>query len=103
MDLAGECEWDESKAAANLGKHGIDFTDAALVLDDDFVLIIRDLYCEEEDRFVALGCDPTGRLLVVIYTWRGSRVRLISARKATSREMRQYEQRREQRRRSHER
>lgn len=98
MGLPGECEWDESKAAANLRKHGIDFADAALVLDDECVLIIRDLYSEEENRFVALGCDPTGRLLVVIYTWRGSRVRLSSARKATSRERRQYEERREKRR-----
>lgn len=71
-NLYVEYEWDEEKAAANLRKHGIDFADAALVLEDEFVLTMGDLYTEDEVRFVALGCDPQGRLLVVVYTWRRS-------------------------------
>jgi uncharacterized DUF497 family protein len=65
-----EYEWDEEKAAANLRKHGVDFADAALVLEDQLAFTMRDLYSEEE-RFVTMGRDPYGRLLVVIYTWRG--------------------------------
>ena len=83
-------EWAEEKAAANLRKHGVDFADAALVLEDELALTLRDLHTEEE-RFVTLGKDPSGRLLVVAYTWRGERIRLISAREMTSKERRQYE------------
>ena len=86
-----EYEWDEEKAAANLRKHRVDFADAALVLEDDLASTMRDLYSEREERFVTLGRDPNGRLLVVVYTWRGERARLISAREATSKERREYE------------
>lgn len=86
-----EYEWDPTKAAANLRKHGIDFADAALVLEDELALTTRDLYSKDEERFVTLGHDPQGRLLVVVYTWRGDRIRLISARQATSRERRDFE------------
>jgi uncharacterized DUF497 family protein len=86
-----ELEWDEAKAAANLRKHGIDFADAALVLEDELALTRRDLYTEHEHRFVTLGLDPTGRPLVVVYTWRGERIRLISACMATGKERREYE------------
>lgn len=88
--LLVEYEWDEEKAAANLRKHGLDFADAALVLEDELALTMRDLHSEEE-RFVALGRDPNGRLLAVVYTWRGERIRLISARETTSKERRHYE------------
>jgi uncharacterized DUF497 family protein len=74
-----EYEWDEEKAAANLRKHGVDFADAALVLEDELALTMRDLYSENEARFVSIGRDPYGRLLTVVYTWRGERIRLISA------------------------
>jgi len=83
-------EWDRGKAAANLRKHGIDFADAATVLDDDQGITVRDDLTAEEDRYVTLGLDSLGRLLVVVYTWRGNRVRLISARQATAQERRQY-------------
>ncbi|HEV8581033.1 MAG TPA: BrnT family toxin [Thermoanaerobaculia bacterium] len=86
-----EYEWDEEKAAANLRKYGVDFTDAALVLEDEHALTLSDLYSESEERFVTTGRDPQGRLLVVIYTWREERIRLISAREATRRERRDYE------------
>jgi len=86
-----ELEWDEEKAASNLRKHGVDFAEAALVLEDELALTIRDLHSQREERFVTTGCDPQGRLLVVVYTWRGEGIRLISARHATSQERRQYE------------
>jgi uncharacterized protein len=61
-----------------------------LVLEDEFAFTMRDLY-PEEVRFVTLGCDSNGRFLVVVYTWRGERIRVISAREATSKERRNYE------------
>lgn len=82
-------EWDRDKASLNLRKHGIDFADAATVLHDERALTQRD-YHSDEERFVTLGLDAIGRLLVVVYTWRGDDVRLISARKATPRERRDY-------------
>lgn len=85
-----EFEWDARKAALNLRKHGIDFADAAMVLYDELAVTVADEERDEE-RFVTIGMDAFGRLLVVVYTWLGERVRLISARKATLRERRQYE------------
>ncbi len=85
-----ELEWDHQKAAANLRKHGVDFADAATVLHDEQALTFRDDHAAER-RFVSLGMDALGRLLVVVVTWRGDVARLISARKATRRERAQYE------------
>ena len=86
-------EWDPRKARANLTKHGVDFADAALVLEDPLGLTRSDPDAGDEERFVTLGLDPVGRLLVVVWTPRGKRVRLISARRATAAERRQYEER----------
>ena len=83
-------EWDSRKAAANLKKHGVDFADAATVLYDELALTISDDESDEE-RFATVGMDALGRVLLVVYTWRGERPRLISARKATSRDRHQYE------------
>jgi len=69
------------------------FADAAAVFEDDFALTKRDDSSDEEERWVTLGTDSAGRLLVVVYTWRGDMVRMISARTATAREKRQYEER----------
>lgn len=82
-------QWDPKKAAANLHKHGVDFADAATVFSDERALTLRDERSEEE-RYITLGLDALGRVLVVVYTWRGDALRLISARKATPRERRQY-------------
>jgi len=90
---AVEFEWDERKAAASLSKHGVDFADAALALEDDLALTIRDLVGRGEERWITMGEDPYQRLLVVVYTWRGEHIRLISARKATGAEQRRYETR----------
>jgi uncharacterized DUF497 family protein len=82
-------EWDYLKAARNLQKHDVDFADAVTALDDAPAISIREETSAEE-RFVTLSTDALGRLLVVVYTWRGDRIRVISARKATPREGRQY-------------
>ena len=84
-------EWDERKSAVNFRKHGIGFADAATVLHDDYAITIPDEGLDEQ-RFVTTGMDALGRVLVVVYTWR--EVRLISARSATPRERRQYEENR---------
>ena len=83
-------EWDPQKAGVNLRKHGINFADAATALQDEFALTIRDSSYESEGRWVTLGLDALGRLLVVIYTWRGDNIRLISARAATAHEQQEY-------------
>jgi uncharacterized protein len=83
-------QWDPEKAAANLRKHGVDFADAETALHDEMAMTMPD-DGPEEQRFVALATDAMGRLLVVVYEWRGDDVRLISARKANRSERRQYE------------
>lgn len=85
-----EFEWDSEKAATNLEKHGVDFTDAALALYDPLALTILDEN-QQEERFITVGMDALGRILVVVYTWRGERIRIISARQAIPGERRQYE------------
>lgn len=82
--------WDEEKAAANLKKHRVDFADAVGVFDDELALRREDPDAEGEERFIALGMDHVGRAVVVVYTYRGEIIRLISARKATKRERGQY-------------
>jgi hypothetical protein len=86
-------EWDRDKAAANQKKHGIDFADAETVLEDEMALTIEERD-ETEERFVTLGTDALGRLLVVVYTWRDEDIRIISARKASRSERNQYESKR---------
>ena len=86
----GVVQWGAEKAAANLRKHGVDFADAETALRDEMAMTVADDDPMEE-RFVTLGMDALGRLLVVVYEWRGDDVRLISARKATRAERRQYE------------
>ncbi len=84
-------EWDDAKAASNRRKHGVDFADAVAVLDDPMALSMTDDDADEE-RFVAIGSDFLGRLLVVVYAHRGDQVRMISARKATAAERNAYEE-----------
>jgi uncharacterized DUF497 family protein len=84
-------EWDDQKRLSNIQKHDIDFADAVSVLDDTAALTHQDLESEEV-RFVTLGFNAIGRLLVVVYTWRGEDViRIISARLATRSERTFYE------------
>ena len=84
-----EFEWDPVKAASNLRRHGVRFAEAVTVLDDPAALTMADDNTLEE-RFVSIGTDSLARILVLIYTVRGSRIRIISARKATRRERSQY-------------
>lgn len=86
-----EYQWDIDKADANLRKHKIDFADAITIFSDDFAITIEDVHPDEE-RFATIGRDALGRILVVIYTWRGESIRLISARKATKGERQMYEE-----------
>lgn len=83
-------QWDKEKAKANLLKHGVSFADAVTVFSDDAALTIED-DDPHEQRFVTIGMDILGRLLVVVYTWQGQHTRVISARKATARERSHYE------------
>ena len=83
------CEWDPKKAASNLRKHGISFADAVIALEDEMALTGGDDRPNEK-RYVTIGADDVGRILVVVYTYRDTRIRIISARKATPRERQQY-------------
>ncbi len=82
-------EWDRDKAVLNKQKHGIDFSDAVSVLEDPLAVTICEVDSGER-RYVSMGMDALGRLLVAVYTIRGERIRLISARKADKLEQRQY-------------
>lgn len=84
-------EWDPKKAASNLRKHRIRFADSVAVLEDERAITLRDSE-EDEERWVSIGSDSLGRVLVVIYAVRGHRIRIISARRATRQERTQYEE-----------
>ncbi len=86
MDL----EFDPDKAQSNLHKHGVSFAHAEQALRDPFAFTIEDPDAAGEQRFVTLGMDALGRVLVVIHTQREERTRLISARKASRGESEQY-------------
>ncbi|MBF0260744.1 MAG: BrnT family toxin [Magnetococcales bacterium] len=83
-------EWDKVKAIANKKKHGVSFVDAAIVLHDSLSVTIDEDTSTHEERFVNIGMDGHGRLLVVVFTYRHNAIRLISARCATNDERRQY-------------
>lgn len=85
-------EWDPAKAMANARKHGVDFADAVIALSDDLAVTISDPASQDEERFVSLGMDPNGRVLVTVFTRRGERIRIISSRKASKGERLQYEE-----------
>ncbi|MFU8832822.1 MAG: BrnT family toxin [Wenzhouxiangella sp.] len=86
--------WDARKAAANLTKHRVSFEEAKTVFFDEHARLIPDPeHSEVEDRFILLGYSVRLRLLVVCHSYREreERIRIISARKATKPEQRQYE------------
>lgn len=85
-------EWDEEKAAANEQKHGVSFTEAMTAFGDPLSLTGYDSgHSFEEDRFVTMGSTVTGQFVVVIHTDRDETIRIISARLATRRELKDYE------------
>jgi uncharacterized DUF497 family protein len=86
-------EWDPAKGRANESKHGVSFSEASEVFGDDHASTVPDPdHSAEEDRHLIFGISKAGRFLVVSYTQRNNRVRLISARQMTPRERRAYEQ-----------
>lgn len=86
-------EWDESKRQENLRKHGVDFADAVGVFYDDDAITKPDPDRHGESRFITLGMSFNLRVLCVIWTERqGDVYRLISARKASPGEIRQYQE-----------
>jgi uncharacterized DUF497 family protein len=86
-------EWDEeSKAGTNSRKHGVRIPEAIPVFDDPYAITIVDDESDPgEQRFITLGMGALGRLLVVVYTWRGENIRIISARLAEAHEQEEYE------------
>jgi len=86
-------EWDLTKAKSNLSKHGVSFEEAATVFGDPLTLTIPDPgHSEEENRFVTIGVSSRLRTIVAVHTDRGDAVRIISARQATTRERKDYEE-----------
>ena len=86
-----EITWDPEKAAGNYHKHRIRFSDAESVLFDPYALTSEDISSEGEQRHVSVGMDSSGRILVVVFTYRDDGIRLISVRRATKMERRHYE------------
>jgi hypothetical protein len=85
--------WDPQKARTNCLKHGVRFSDAEGVLFDPNALSREDRSAEGEIRYVAMGLDYVGRVVVVVYAPRGTDIRIISARRATRRERNDYAKR----------
>ena len=88
-----EFEWDPAKAAANRRKHGVSFEEAASAFADEHGLLIADPdHSEDESRFVLMGMSTQVRVVVVVHCYRDADavIRIISARRATRREQRQY-------------
>ena len=86
-------EWDEEKAGENYRKHKVSFDEGVTVFNDPFSITIGDPdHSANEQRYVDIDASDRGRVLVVSYTERGRSIRLISCRKATPKERRQYEE-----------
>ena len=91
--MAYEFEWDSDKAAENLRKHGVSFEEAVSAFGDPLSILLPDpAHSAGEERYLVLGLSTTGRLIVVAFVERPPRTRIISARLATKRERRDYEE-----------
>ena len=89
MDLF---ERDDEKAASNKAKHNVSFDEAETVFGDFLASVKPDIdHSESEDRFLIIGSSVQSRLLIVSYTYRGNKIRLISARPATPQEKKGYQ------------
>lgn len=84
--------WDPLKAAANYRKHGVRFSDAQVVPYDPASIILDEAEIDGEARLVMIGADALDRIVVVVLTWRGQTMRLISARRASGQERKTYEE-----------
>jgi uncharacterized protein len=87
--MDNDLEWDAQKEQRNIKKHGVSFTEAVTALEDEVALTIEDDRTGER-RYITIGMDETGKILLVVYTYRGSAIRIISARNATSAERQAY-------------
>lgn len=88
-----EYEWNSRKAAINLQKHEVSFAEASTIFDDPRFVIFGDpVHSHGEVRYIAVGMSDQQRVLFVAYTERGINVRIISAREATNRERKRYEE-----------
>lgn len=86
-------EWDQTKDQENQKKHGVSFEEAKTVFNDPFSITITDLeHSINEDRFINIGISQLQRILVVVYTERQEKIRIISCRKANLQERKNYEQ-----------
>jgi uncharacterized DUF497 family protein len=85
-------EWHDDKAESNALKHGITFEEAVTVFADPYLLFTEDVqHSQSEEREWAIGESENGSIVVVVFTMRGERIRIISARRATKRECQRYE------------
>ena len=84
-------EWDSDKERSNYKEHRVKFADAVGVFEDENAITIADKH-KKEDRFITIGRDFLSRILVVVYTFRDIVIRIISARRATARERKMYEE-----------
>ena len=86
-------EWDPDKAKKNMKVHGVSFDEASTSFKDALSLTIYDpLHSEDEDRMVLIGNSFKNRVLIIVHTERGDKIRIISARKTTKKERKQYEE-----------
>ncbi|MCH8042948.1 MAG: BrnT family toxin [Planctomycetes bacterium] len=87
-----EFEWDPDKAESNFRKHGVSFHEAATAFGDPLSITFYDPdHSEDEDRYITIGMSNDGHLIIVSHTDRGDNIRIISARKASRRERKIYE------------
>jgi uncharacterized protein len=87
--------WDQAKASSNMQKHGVSFEEARTVFDDDNARLMSDPdHSEDEERFVLLGMSCTLKVLTVVHCYRDKEnvIRIISARKSTKKEEKQYKE-----------
>ena len=84
-------EWDPAKARSNFTKHGISFSDVEPAFYDQYAISMPGPGASSEERFVLVGMDAIGRVVVVVYTYRGNSIRIVSARAATKAERKTYE------------
>ena len=85
--------WDPAKAAANFRKHGVTFEDASSVFRNPLAKVLPDpIHSEQEQRSLIIGNSAGGRLLLVVFTETDDQLRIISARDASARERREYEE-----------
>jgi len=86
-------EWDESKERINLRRHSVGFEEGKTIFNDPFLLTFPDMdNSDDEERYISIGLSDRDRILVLIHTDRQGRIRIISCRKATTRERRHYEE-----------